>query len=61
MIKSFRCDDTRMLFETGRCRRFTAISKVATRKLAQQAPQLWQGFKAMTLQIGVDIGSSGAR
>ncbi len=35
MIQSFHCDDTRMLFETGRCRRFTAIAKVATRKLAQ--------------------------
>lgn len=35
MIDSFRCKDTQALFETGRCRRFTAISLVATRKLAQ--------------------------
>lgn len=35
MIKSFRCDDTRTLFETGRCRRFAAVGKVATRKLTQ--------------------------
>lgn len=35
MIKSFECGDTRLLFETGRCRRFAAISRVATRKLAQ--------------------------
>ena len=35
MIKSFRCVDTQLLFETGRCRRFAGIVKVATRKLAQ--------------------------
>jgi len=35
MIKGFRCDDTRALFETGKCKRFSAIAKVATRKLAQ--------------------------
>jgi toxin HigB-1 len=34
VIKSFRCDDTRTLFETGRARRFASISTVATRKLA---------------------------
>jgi toxin HigB-1 len=33
MIKSFRCKDTRALFETGRCRRFAAIAGIATRKL----------------------------
>jgi proteic killer suppression protein len=35
MIKSFRCADTRSLFETGKSKRFAAIAKVATRKLAQ--------------------------
>lgn len=35
MIKSFRCVETRRLFETGRSKRFGSISKVATRKLAQ--------------------------
>jgi toxin HigB-1 len=35
MIRSFRCADTRTVFETGRCRRFAAIANVAMRKLAQ--------------------------
>jgi toxin HigB-1 len=35
MIKGFRCAETRVLFETGKCRRFSAIAKIATRKLAQ--------------------------
>ena len=35
MIKGFRCADTRALFETGKSRRFSAIGRVATRKLAQ--------------------------
>jgi proteic killer suppression protein len=35
VIKSFRSAETQQLFETGRSKRFGAISKVATRKLAQ--------------------------
>ena len=35
MIRSFRCADTRALFETGRNRRFAAVAGVAARKLAQ--------------------------
>ena len=35
MIRSFRCTDTRTLFETGRSRRFGTIADVAMRKLAQ--------------------------
>jgi toxin HigB-1 len=35
MIKSFRCKETQRLFETGRSKKFGAIGKVATRKLAQ--------------------------
>lgn len=35
MIKSFKCDDTRKLFETGKSARFGSIVKVATRKLVQ--------------------------
>lgn len=35
MIRSFRCAETRRLFETGRSRRFSAIENAATRKLAQ--------------------------
>lgn len=35
MIKGFRCADTRALFETGKCRRFASLIKVATRKLVQ--------------------------
>lgn len=35
MIKSFKCADTRKLFETGKSARFGSILKVATRKLTQ--------------------------
>jgi toxin HigB-1 len=35
VIKSFRCEDTRKLFETGKSARFGSILKVATRKLIQ--------------------------
>jgi len=35
VINSFRCADTQSLFETGKCRRFSGIVKVATRRLAQ--------------------------
>ena len=35
MIKGFLCVDTKALFETGKSKRFSAIIKVATRKLAQ--------------------------
>jgi len=35
MIRSFRCDDTKQLFELGQPRRFAAIARVALRKLDQ--------------------------
>ena len=35
MIRSFKCTDTRKLFETGRSVRFTALSRIAARKLTQ--------------------------
>jgi proteic killer suppression protein len=35
VIRSFRCTDTRRLFETGLSIRFAAILTTATRKLAQ--------------------------
>jgi proteic killer suppression protein len=34
VIVGFRCADTRALFETGRSRRFAAVTTVACRKLA---------------------------
>lgn len=34
MILSFRCPETRRLFETGRSRKFFGVLVVATRKLA---------------------------
>jgi len=33
MIKSFRCKDTRSLFETGKTRRFSVIKAAVERKL----------------------------
>ena len=33
MIKSFKCEYTRQLFETGKSSKFSAILNVATRKL----------------------------
>ena len=41
-IQSFRCMDTRALFETGKSARFANMKKVAERKLAQldAAPSL---------------------
>lgn len=44
MIQSFKCADTQALFETGRNRRFQAISPVATRKLAQLAAAVTLDF-----------------
>jgi len=35
VIRSFRCRQTRRLFETGQSRQFSAILSVAERKLAQ--------------------------
>jgi toxin HigB-1 len=35
MIKSFRCQETQRLFETGKSRRWQNIRSVAERKLAQ--------------------------
>lgn len=35
MIRGFCCEDTRVLFETGRSRRFSGIAQVAVRKLVQ--------------------------
>ena len=35
MIRSFRCADTQSLYETGRSKRFSGITTVATRKLTQ--------------------------
>jgi len=35
MIRSFRCTETRKLFEQGRSRRFAQIARIALRKLDQ--------------------------
>lgn len=34
MIRSFCCTDTQALFTTGRCRKFSSVARIATRKLA---------------------------
>lgn len=34
MIRSFKCSDTRELFERGKSSRFSGIERIATRKLA---------------------------
>jgi proteic killer suppression protein len=47
MIKGFQCADTRKLFETGKSARFSGISNVATRKLAQlQAAETLEFLKS---------------
>jgi proteic killer suppression protein len=46
MIRGFRCDDTRRLFETGRSRRFASVLNVAVRKLAQLDAAASLGFLA---------------
>lgn len=35
MIRSFRSADTQVLFETGKCKKFSGIINIAVRKLAQ--------------------------
>ena len=35
MIRSFHCEDTQALFETGKCKKFSGIANIAVRKLAQ--------------------------
>ncbi len=35
MIRSFRCAETKALFESGRPRRFATIARIAARKLVQ--------------------------
>jgi toxin HigB-1 len=35
VIRSFRSADTQVLFETGKCKKFSGIANIAVRKLAQ--------------------------
>lgn len=35
MIRSFRCRETQRLFESGKSRRFSAVARIALRKLDQ--------------------------
>ncbi|MGH9970838.1 MAG: type II toxin-antitoxin system RelE/ParE family toxin [Pyrinomonadaceae bacterium] len=44
MIRSFRCVDTQTLFETGKCKKFSRIAKIAVRKLAQLDAAQTLGF-----------------
>ncbi|MDO9143563.1 type II toxin-antitoxin system RelE/ParE family toxin [Rhodoferax sp.] len=44
MIQSFKCQDTQLLFETGKSKRFGNVRDVAERKLTQLAA-------AMTLEF----------
>ena len=44
MIRSFRCADTRSLYETGKSKRFSGIATVATRKLTQMDAAATQEF-----------------
>jgi toxin HigB-1 len=37
VIQSFKCDETKRLFTTGKSAKFSGMAKVATRKLAQLA------------------------
>lgn len=47
MIRSFRCKETRKLFETGRTKRFSPIKNVAERKLIQlQAAETLDDLKS---------------
>lgn len=49
MIRGFRSAETRALFETGKSKRFGAITAVATRKLTQLHAALTQLHAATTL------------
>ena len=44
MIQSFKCQDTQLLFETGKSKRFGNIRDVAERKLTQLAAAMTVEF-----------------
>ncbi|WP_082119055.1 type II toxin-antitoxin system RelE/ParE family toxin [Thioalkalivibrio versutus] len=47
MIRSFRCRETRALFETGRSRRWSSVRAIAERKLIQlQAAETLQDLRS---------------